>query len=269
MMFRTAVISVGYYFTLLMFGLFGVAHTLFALISGVFPSTPRSERFFQRLVHRQFALFAWWTTTSGLLRVHHHGFDRLPTKRSRGLIMIANHPSLVDITCLLARIPEALCVFKPAIRRNPVLGAGARRAGYLASDGGHEILRTAAEKVAAGNWLIIFPEGTRTPPSTGLLPLKPGFVLIARRAQVPIQLVRITISRPVLTKDRAWWKVPPLPAQVDIAAGPLIEVPSDASTAHVVDHIEQWFRSGRSDASVVEGEHGKAVPPPRSQPLRS
>lgn len=263
MIFRTAAILVGYYFTLLMFGLFGVVHTLFALIAGIFPTTPKSERFFQRLVHRQFALFAWWTTISGLLRVHHHDFERIPNERGRGLIMIANHPSLLDITCLLARIPEALCVFKPAIRRNPVLGAGARRAGYLASDGGHEILRTAAEKVAAGNRLIIFPEGTRTPPSTDLLPLKPGFVLIARRARVPIQLLRITFSRPILTKDQAWWKVPNLPAQVDIEAGPLIEVPSDAPTAKVVEHIERWFRSGRPDAHSADGN---SVDADRSNP---
>lgn len=252
MIFRKAALSAGYYFTWLMFGLLGSVHTLFSLIAGLFPSTPRTERFFQRLVHRQFALFAWWTTLSGMLRVRHHGFERIPNDRDRGLIMIANHPSLLDITCLLARIPEALCVFKPAIRRNPVLGAGARRAGYLASDGGHEILRTAAEKVAAGNRLIIFPEGTRTPPSTDLLPLKPGFVLIARRAQVPIQLLRITFSRPILTKDQAWWKTPQLPAQVDIETGPLIEVPSDAPTAKVVEHIEHWFRSGRRDAPSAD-----------------
>ncbi len=260
MMLRTAAVLVGYYFTLLMFGLLGIFHTLFSLIAGLFPSTPRTERFFQRLVHLQFALFAWWTTISGLLRVRHHGFDRLPKDRGRGLIVIANHPSLVDITCLLARIPEALCVFKPAIRRNPVLGAGARRAGYLASDGGHEILRTAAEKVAAGNWLIIFPEGTRTPPGTDLLPLKPGFVLIARRAQVPIQLVRITFSRPVLTKVQAWWKMPPLPSQVDLEVGPLIELSSNVSTSHVVEQIEHWFRSGGTGIRNLEGKSGEVTP---------
>ena len=62
--------------------------------------------------------------TRGLKSCHHGG-----------LVLAANHPALIDITCLLARVPEAVCIFKPAIRRNPVLGAAARRAGYLASDG--------------------------------------------------------------------------------------------------------------------------------------
>ena len=57
----------------------------------------------------------------------------------------------------MARVPEAVCIFKPAIRRNPVLGAAARRAGYLGSDGGHELVRAAAVKVAAGCTLIARP----------------------------------------------------------------------------------------------------------------
>src|SRR5690606_23347066 len=129
-----------------------------------------------------------------LFHVRFHGWERWP--ENRGCVLIANHPGLTDITCLLARIPDAICIFKPDIRRNPVLGAGARRAGYLSNDGGHDLVRVAAEAVAAGRTLIIFPEGTRTPSGAGLLPLKAGFVLIARRAGVPVQLVHITGSRP-------------------------------------------------------------------------
>ncbi len=253
---RAVYTFVGYYFTLLMFGLFGLAQSLVSLVCAVLPSTPCTERFFQRMAHRNFALFIWWTTTARLFAVHYHGVERIPKDR-RGLVLIANHPSLTDITCLLALLPEAVCVFKPAIRRNPVLGAGARRAGYLASDGGHDVLRAAAEKVAAGHTLIIFPEGTRTSPGTDLLPFKPGFVLIARRAQVPIQLVRITCSRPVLAKGRAWWKMPPLPARADIVAGPLIDVPPEARTAQVVEAIESWYRSGTP--SDIDGSPLKFV----------
>lgn len=253
MSFRAIYTFVGYYFTLLMFGLFGLALSLVSLAAGGISPTAENERFFQRLVHRQFSLFVWWTTFARLFDVRYHGIEAIPQDR-RGLVIIANHPSLTDITCLLARVPEAVCVFKPAIRRNPVLGAGARRAGYLSSDGGHEVLRAASEKVAAGHTLIIFPEGTRTPPGTDLLPLKPGFVLIARRAQVAIQLIRINCSRPVLAKGRAWWKMPPLPARSDIWVGPRIDVPPDARTETILANVETWFRSTATpnDAACAE-----------------
>lgn len=238
----------GYYFTLLMFGLFGAGVSLCGLLAGVLPASERLERNFQRLIHRCFALFVWWTTFARLFTVRYHDLARLPAA-TRGLIVVANHPGLTDVTVLLARLPEAICIFKPAIRRNPVLGAAARRAGYLASDGGHEVVRLAADKVATGHTLIIFPEGTRTPPGTALLPFKPGFVLMARRAGVPIQLFHISHSRPVLAKGRAWWKLPPLPASADVTVGPRVWITPVAEPAAAAKEIEAWFRAGPAAAA--------------------
>ena len=228
-----------YYFTLLLFGVCGLELSLLSLLCGWLPATARTERFFQRLIHRHFAFFHWWCAFARLVYVRYHGFERLPRG---GLVLVANHPALIDITCLLARVPEALCIFKPAIRRNPVLGAAARRAGYLGSDGGHELVRRAAAKVAAGGVLVIFPEGTRTPPGSALLPFKPGFVLIARRARVPIQLVRITTDSDVLTKGRAGWRLPRFPAHVEVTVGPLIFPGTAATTADLTAEIAAWFR---------------------------
>lgn len=233
---------IGYYFTLGLFGTGGLVLSTVSLLAGVLPSTERTERFFQRAIHQHFAAFVWWTGFAQLFHVRYHGLGEL-ARAHRGLVLVANHPGLTDITSLLARVPEALCIFKPAIRRNPVLGAAARRAGYLASDGGHEVIRQAAGKLAAGHTVIIFPEGTRTPPGVAVLPFKPGFVLMARRAGVPIQLVRIACSRPVLAKGRAWWKFPPLPAHVDLTVGPRLRVPPEASAAEAAAEIETWFRT--------------------------
>ena len=242
MIFRSIYTFLGYYFTLFMFGVFGLALSFVSLLAFWLPATERTERLFQRLIHRNFALFIWWTTFTRLFVVHYHGLERLRRSKA-GLVLAANHPGLTDITCLLARVPEAVCIFKPAIRRNPVLGAAARRAGYLAGDGGHDLVREAALKVAAGHTLIIFPEGTRTPPGSILLPLKPGFILIARRAVVPIQLVHIALSRPVLAKGRAAWKMPPLPARAVITVGPCLDVPRETNTAAIISEIERWFRA--------------------------
>lgn len=242
MFLRSVYNLLAYYATLLLFAACGLGLSLFSLLTAWLPATERTERFFQRLIHRHFVFFHWWCEFARLVYVRYHGFERLPPG---GFVLAANHPALIDITCLLARVPEAVCIFKPAIRRNPVLGAAARRAGYLASDGGHELVRRAAEVVAAGRTLVVFPEGTRTPPGESLLPLKPGFVLIARRAHAPIQLVRISTDSDVLTKGRAWWRLPRFPAHVEVAAGPLIAT-DDAGTAELAVAIEAWFHSPRA-----------------------
>ena len=118
-------------------------------------------------------------------------------------------------------------------------------------------MRNAAAKVAAGHTLIVFPEGTRTPPATRLLPFKAGFVLIAQRGGVPIQLVRITTDSDVLTKKIAWWRLPGFPARVEVVVGPLITPDPAASPTEVAAGIEAWYRS------QTEGDTActPAVPP--------
>ena len=229
-----------YYVTLVLFGTGGLELSLLSLLAGWLPATERTEKFFQRMIHWHFAAFHGWCEFARLVHVRYRGLERLPRG---GLVLAANHTALIDITCLLARMPEALCIFKPAIRRNPVLGAAARRAGYLGNDGGHDLVRGAAEKIATGQTLVVFPEGTRRPPGKTLLPFKPGFVLIARRAHVPIQLVRITTDSDVLTKGRAWWRLPKFPAHIEVTAGPLISTDTTASTTELTAGIEAWFRS--------------------------
>lgn len=232
-----------YYLTLLWFGLGGLEVSLLGLLCAWLPASDRVERFFQRWIHLHFVFFHWWCAAMNLVHVRYHGFERLPRG---GVVLAANHIALIDITCLLARIPEAVCIFKPAVRRNPVLGAAARRAGYLGSDSGGTVVRTAAAKVAAGHILVIFPEGTRRPSPETLLPFKPGFVLIARRAHAPIQLVRIETDSDVLTKQIAWWRLPRFPAHVEVTLGPLLTPDATAPIAEVAANLETWFRQAPS-----------------------
>jgi len=229
-----------YYLTMSLFAAGGLELSAVSFLCGWLPATDRTERFFQRLIHHHFRVFHWWCERLAQVYVRYEGLERLP---AGGMVLVANHISLIDITCLLARLPEAVCIFKPAIRRNPILGAAARRAGYLGGDGGHDLVRQAGEKVAAGGKLVIFPEGTRAPGGS-LLPFKPGFVLIARRAHAPIQLVRITTDCNVLTKGRNPWLMPSFPAHVVVSVGPLVATDTPASANELAAEVEAWFRAG-------------------------
>jgi 1-acyl-sn-glycerol-3-phosphate acyltransferase len=160
----------------------------------------------------------------------------------------------MDVGWLLARIPEAACIYKPAIQSSPLYGAIARRAGYLSSNCGHHLLRDASAKVSAGQTLLVFPEGTRSR-NGNLNPLKPGFVAIARLAGAPIQLVRIACDSELLTKQHRWWRAPSLPARVTLTLGPCLPSP-DADTEAVIEEIERWFRcpSAFSACTLAESQ---------------
>lgn len=245
-----------YHLSFLVFGMGGLSLSAVCFCLGWLPATGRTERFFQRLVHRHFVAWLKWLDWIGVQRVRYEGFEQLPPGGS--CVLVANHFGLMDITYLLARLPEALCIFKPSVRRNPVLGASARRAGYLSSDGGHDMLRLAADKVAAGQTLIVFPEGTRS--ADGRLgTLKPGFVVIARRARAPIQLVRIACDRPLLPRGQPWWKIPPLPTHITLTLGPRLPAPAQQDTPAIVAAVEAWYRV--DDGRIVTTAERPALAP--------
>lgn len=246
----TAYHILAYYGSLALFGGAGLVFNALCWVSGVI-GVPRGERFFQGAIQREFFAFTHWLRLLRLLRIEYRGVDAFAAP---GRVVVANHPSLLDAVFVIARVPAAVCIFKPAIRRNPVLGPAALRAGYLPSDQGLDLVRSAVAKVQAGATLVVFPEGTRTPASGKLGAFRPGFALIARLASAPLQLVRISCAGELLTKERACWKLPQLPARVVVEAGPCLDPNGTETTGALAAAVETWFREGarRPAANVAE-----------------
>jgi 1-acyl-sn-glycerol-3-phosphate acyltransferase len=134
-----------------------------------------------------------------------HGLQRLDR---RGLLILANHPTLIDIVFLMAFVEQADCIVKAKLWRNPFTRATVRAAGYIAND--DDSVRLIDDCVAAvrgGGNLIIFPEGTRTP-ADGSIRLKRGAANIAVRTPCSVTPVRIQSVPPMLVKGREWWHLP-------------------------------------------------------------
>lgn len=124
-----------------------------------------------------------------------------------GQLILANHPSLIDVVFLIAFIRNADCVVKSSLKRNPFTRGPINLAGYIANDDPEKIIEGTISSLARGNSLIIFPEGTRTTPGEPLR-LQRGAANVALRAQVPITPVVITCEPTTLTKGAPWYKVP-------------------------------------------------------------
>ena len=77
---------------------------------------------------------------SGLLRMDAQALDVLRDVPG-GLVIAANHPSLLDALMIVARLPRGTCVMKGALTRNPFLGAGASLAGYVPNDSTRTMVR--------------------------------------------------------------------------------------------------------------------------------
>jgi len=127
----------------------------------------------------------------------------------RGRLVVANHPCLLDAIMLLARFPEANCVMKSRLRRNPLLAPFILAGGYLGNAADPmtviEQCRRARDR---GEPVLVFPEGTRTRPG-GRLRFRRGAAQLALRAGMEIVPATITCDPPVLTHGAPWFRMPP------------------------------------------------------------
>lgn len=204
----------------------------------------------------QFAImagFRWYVgamQATGRVRCDLTALDAL---RDAGPLVIApNHPSLLDVVLIVSRLPRVVCIAKPAIWDNPLLGGGARLAAYVRNDAPHMLIRRAAEAVARGRQLLVFPEGTRTvhPP---IDPFKGGFALVARRAGAPVQTVFIESNTDFLGKGRPLFKRPRFPLIYRVRLGRRFEVHGNAQA--FADELEAYFR-----AELAHAEPGRRDP---------
>lgn len=215
--------QVGTGFAFLMFGVGGLvlSVTLFPLYNVIISDPEERAGIAQRTVRSTWQLFIWMIVTLRLMDVETEGIDVL--RRETGTLIIANHPSLIDIVLIISMMDRAQCVVKEGVWKNPFMRGVVKATNYIPNLGDPE--RTLRECVAAlrsGNNLIIFPEGTRTRPGKPVH-LERGFANIAIRAGAPIRIVTVCCNPPMLRKGEMWYKSPVRRACFRISVGERIE----------------------------------------------
>lgn len=224
---------------LLFLGLLSLGWNLVALL--LHPLLPRAtgRRLGRLMISRGYAFFWRVAQASGMLRLHAEALDVL--RDEPGLVIVANHPSLLDALMLVARLPGSACVMKASLRRNPFLGPGARLARYIRNDSARGMIRLAVDDLRQGGQLVLFPEGTRTT-RVPLNPLHASFALIAQRARAPVQVVFIDTDSPYLSKGWPLWRLPPLPIVFSVRLGPRFQPTGDH--ARLLAEVEAHLAAG-------------------------
>jgi len=158
-----------------------------------------------------------------------------------GIIIAANHPSLLDALVLVARLPRSACIMKAQLMGNIFLGAGARLARYIRNDSPKGLVQLAVADLQRGGQLVVFPEGTRTT-RWPVNAFRSGVPMIAKRANAPIQTVFIDTDSPYLGKGWPVWRLPPLPVRFVVRLGERFE--PEADTALLMARLESHFAAG-------------------------
>ena len=118
-------------------------------------------------------------------RIHVSGLEDVP---AGGCLLVPNHVTWIDAVLLQSACPRPIrfMVYEP-IYRNPFLNPVFRliKAIPVTNQRAKEALKTATERIRAGEIVCIFPEGELSR-SGMLLRLRRGFELIARSAEAPV-----------------------------------------------------------------------------------
>lgn len=156
----------------------------------------------QYVVHLGFRLFIWFMAVFGVLTYDVEGREKLDGIAGR--VVVANHPTLLDIVFLISMIPHAFCVVKKSLWSNVFLGGVLRGVGYIPNGDPFELIDNCVEALNSGHNLVIFPEATRTERGHDIK-MKRGAASIISKTGCPTVPVSITCSQPTLSKSEKWY----------------------------------------------------------------
>jgi 1-acyl-sn-glycerol-3-phosphate acyltransferase len=228
--------SVSFYVLLLHLGAMSLTWNLICLV--LYPCLPRQRglvigRAAISSVYRGFWTCAQWL---GVMRIDYTALDVL--SHDAGLIIAANHPSMLDALLIVARVPRGICIMRASLMRNPFLGPGARLARYIRNDSPRRMIRGCVANLKEGGQLVLFPEGTRTIRAP-INRFRPGITLIAYLAQVPIQTVIIEAETPYLGKGWPIWRTPEFPMVIRARLGKRFA--PEADHQGLLERLEAYF----------------------------
>lgn len=199
----------------LVFFLFGflISVSLFPVLL-VWPGSrlQKSKRV-RQVIHYIFRWFVWLMEFFGLIAVRKHNMELL--RQAKSCLIVANHPTLIDVVILGSVVPYFNCVVKGELFRNRYLKRVVGSAGFISNDDADVMINGAKKAFSDGDALIIFPEGSRSVPGQPLQ-FRRGAANIAVRTNAPLLTVFITCNPITLVKGEAWHEVPESRAMIDI-----------------------------------------------------
>jgi 1-acyl-sn-glycerol-3-phosphate acyltransferase len=250
----------------LIFGIGGLVLglLLFPALLILLPQHIGRQKLARRTIARCFSAFVWLMKSLGVLAYEIIGDPEAAPNRN--CLIVANHPTLIDVVFLIALFPHADCVIKSALWRNPFTRGAVSAANYISNDNSAEVIERCVNRLRGGSSLILFPEGTRTGPQAEPV-FKLGAAAVAVGACAVVQPVLIRCDPPTLYKRDAWYNTPSRKPffQFEILA-PLEVVelaPTDAGPRQqrraFNAALERFFRERLAAPPRVHSDRGTAI----------
>lgn len=234
------------FFTLALYGLVGPwGYLVFALVA-VFPlARDRRRRLLQGAMRGGYILLHTWMRWFRLMDVRIEVTrDQLP---SGPCVIVANHPTLVDVTTILRLVPEGCTIAKPMYYQRwwlkPLLkGSGQIEGANLQPLSAARVVERAIERLREGAPLVVFPESTRTEHGRKM-PFHRLAFEIASRADVPVVPLVIRCVPSYLSKENPLLRLPkPVPVLTVSMLPALDPGRFDNDSRQLCDRVRSQYR---------------------------
>lgn len=188
----------------------------------------------------------WWLAQTCNLHFQVSGQENIPKGAA---IVLAKHQSAWETIAMQTIFPPQTWVLKRSLFLIPIFGWGLyllkaigidRSAGRQAL---RQIVEQGTERLKAGTWVVIFPEGTRTAPGERRK-YNVGGALLAHKSGYPVV--------PVAHNAGHYWPRNSLlkrPGTIQLAIGPTID-PVGKKTEEINAQAEHWIETTQARLST-------------------
>lgn len=216
---------------------------IWALVS--LPSFPLPLRWRYYWITRWCYITAWLARHIGGIHLKIKGLENIPSTPG---VVLAKHQSAWETLNLLPWFYPQSWVLKRELLKIPFFGWGLGRLDPIAINRGagrealRQVIDQGTQKLAAGRWVVVFPEGTRVAPGERGR-YQQGGALLACRAGVAVT--------PVAHNAGEHWPRRGLrinPGTIQVVIGPAIDT-QGRSPAEVIQLTEDWIETQMSGLS--------------------
>ena len=252
------IFATGFVFVLFGVGALIISVTMFPLLR---LSTWNAETARRRIQHGMQVTFRAFVETMRVLGIFTYRVEGAERLRKPGRLIVANHPTLIDVVLLVSQMPEVDCIVKSGLWRNPFLRWPVSWAGYLPNAAGEKLIEACSDTLRRGHSLLVFPEGTRTVPGKPLR-MQRGAAHIALAANSDILPVTITCEPPALFKGNPWYRVPAQRFHMRVVVGEPVAarefIRDNESPVRTARRITQWMLTHLDAGRAIQPGHEEA-----------
>ncbi|MGL6259501.1 lysophospholipid acyltransferase family protein [Vibrio sp. WXL210] len=204
----------GFGLSFLVFGLGGLilSYVIFPIIFVYYRDKKQRQDVCQFWISCSFEAFVRMLGVLQIVSVNILDKGRLDS--SQGVLVVANHPTLIDVVIIISQLRQCDCIVKSGLWKNPFVRHVIDMAGYIPNES-PDILTICQTKLSSGRKLLVFPEGTRTEPGEQIK-CQRGAAQLAVRCEADIQRILITTNPAILYKGLPWYKVPACKPVMDL-----------------------------------------------------